>query len=468
MVEEKVIKDGDVKITFNNNKLKAFIEILPPVGEGKPATIELVKQRLAEFNVVEGLKDGRINEALLEKNWGKKILFAEGRKAVNGKNAKVDFKFPLLSERIGPKIDEEGIADYHDLGLIYNVKMGEILAEKTLATEGTPGINVTGREIAAKNGVDLRIPMGKNTFCDDNETKVFAAIDGNVNIKDNRIVVDPVFEVHGDVDFSSGNIDFVGDVVINGNVNSGFEVKAGGDVEIKGFVEGSQVIAQGNILIRGGITTGNKGLVKAGGDITARFAENSRIEADGDILIREAIMQSIIRAGGSVRVKDRKATILGGIVQAAEGVESRVLGSQLATRTIVEVGVNPHRREEYHYLTKTRNEKKKLIDNLNHNLQAYQRSGVSPENLSPKRKLALVKMLDDFKTVRTEMKEIEKRIIVLEEEFIRGHDAKVKALDVVYPGVRITIGQSNYIVNDPIKYSAFILEDGEVRIASLD
>ena len=89
-------------------------------------------------------------------------------------------------------------------------------------------------------------------------------------------------------------------------------MRADGDVEINGFIEGAEVISNGSIFVRGGITTGNKGIVKAAGDIVARFVDNSQIEAGGDILIGEAIMQSTVKAGGSVRVRDRKATILGG------------------------------------------------------------------------------------------------------------------------------------------------------------
>lgn len=468
MADHQVNKDGTVNISLDKNKLKAYIEIVPPIGNGKPCTIEDVKMSLANNKIVQGIKENQLKEVILEKNWGQKILIAEGKPPVNGKNAIITYKFPLLSERLGPKIDENGVANYHDLGLIYNVKMGELLAEKIPATPGTPGIDVTGKEIPAKPGIDFRLPRGKNTFSDDKDTMVLAAIDGNVTIRDNKIVVDPVFEVNGDVDFSSGNIEFVGDVVIHGNVNAGFKVHAGGDIEVNGFIEGAEVISNGNIFVRGGITTGNKGLVKAAGDLAARFVDNSRVEAGGDILISEAIMQSLVKAGGSVRVRDRKATILGGVIQASVEVESRVLGSQLATGTIVEVGVNPHHREEYQKLIKIRNEKKKNVDNINHNLQVYQRSGISPENLSPKKKLLLIQMLDEFKKLRKELQEIEERIVFLENEFQRGHNAKVKVHDIVYPGVRITIGQSIYIVNDPIKYSAFVLDDGEVRIAPLD
>ena len=48
----------------------------------------------------------------------------------------------------------------------------------------------------------------------------------------------PVYVVPGDVDFSTGNIDFIGSVKVMGSVRNGFSVKAEGNVEIMGRLEG--------------------------------------------------------------------------------------------------------------------------------------------------------------------------------------------------------------------------------------
>jgi len=178
-------------------------------------------------------------------------------------------------------------------------------------------------------------------------------------------------------------------------------------------------------------------------------------------------MQSYIKAGGNIKVSGRKALIVGGTIQAGREVEAKVIGSQLATQTIVEVGVNPHLRDEYQILNRVKGEKKKTMDILNHYLQMFQRSGISPENLSEIKKMELIKMLDNLKNLRQELEQITERIATIETEFQKTQAAKVRIMEIVYPGVRISIGQSIYIVNDPIKYSEFILDQGEVRLTSL-
>lgn len=460
-------KDGEAEIFITRDKLQAFLQVSPPVGSGRPCSLEQVKSLLAQKNIVYGIIEENLEKALQPENWGKRILVAQGEAARDGSNARIIYHFPLPSERVGPKIDERGRADYYDLGLIHNVKMGDFLAEKVPATEGTGGKDVTGKEIPARRGKDIPLPKGKNTIADEENLRLFAAIDGNVTIIDNKVTVSPVFQVNGDIDYATGNIDFVGSVVINGNVNTGFKVHAAGDIEVKGFVEGAEITAGGNVVVKGGITTGQRGLVKAGGNVYARFIENSKVEAENDVIVREAIIQSVIKAGGSVRVTDKRASIIGGTVQACREVEAKYIGSQLATQTVIEVGINPKYRQEYQQLFKVLPSKKNTFENICHNLQIIQKANISPDKLDPKRRAMLAKLLEEFKKLKKEIAEIEQRLAFLSEEMQKVAEAKVKVWEIVYPGVRITLGQSIYIVDNPIKYSAFVLEEGEVRLAPL-
>jgi len=467
MTEVNDTADKMLRVTVDRDKMKAHLEVFPPGESGQIASLEQAHKALAEAGVVFGIREDKIKEAFQEANWGFEVTVAEGQPVVNGEDAVITYNFTLPSQQGGPKMDDKGNVDYFDLGLINNVKAGQMLAQRTPPTEGTVGRNVMGDELPPRRGKDIRLLRGSNAVIDQEETSIYAVIDGHVSLQGNKIAVNPVFKVNGDVDYGTGNIDFIGNVIISGNIASGFKVKAGGDIEVSGFIEGAEVEAGGSVIVKGGIAGGTKGKVMAAQNVSARFAENSNIEAGGDILIKEAIMQSNVKAGGSVRVSSNKAIIVGGLIQATHEVEARVLGSQLATQTIIEVGVNPAHRDEYHELIRIRTEKKKIMDNLNQNLQAFQRSGIPMENLSDKKKTDLIKMLDYFKSLHQELSQMEKRVVQLEAEFQRIQNAKVRALEVAYPGVRISIGQAIYIVNDLVKYCEFIMDHGEVRTGSL-
>ena len=61
-----------------------------------------------------------------------------------------------------------------------------------------------------------------------------------------------LYVVNGDVDNSTGNINFNGDLNIMGNVTAGFSVTATGSVAIDGGCEGCKIYAGKDIIIRKG------------------------------------------------------------------------------------------------------------------------------------------------------------------------------------------------------------------------
>ncbi|MGE5544332.1 MAG: FapA family protein, partial [Bacillota bacterium] len=344
---------------------------------------------------------------------------------------------------------------------------GELLVLRTPPIPGVPGVTVTGRSIAPRAGRNLPLPRGKNTVPNDDNTELRAAIDGHVMIVDGKVTVHTVLEISGNVDYSTGNIDYIGNVRIRGNITAGFTVKAGGDIEVNGVIEGATVIAQGNIVVKNGIAGGHKGMVQAGGSLFARFVENARVEVGGDVVVAEAIIQSVVSANNCIRVEGRKAVIVGGTLQAGEEISARVIGSALSPQTVLEVGLNPRLREEKKLIYQEYQDKKKSFENINQYLQAYQKTGISPENLTSKRKLALAQMLSDYKTLQKELEELLKRKQEIDNELNRLQGGRVKAADMVYPGVQITIGQAQYHVNDPIRYALFTLRDGDIKIEPL-
>ena len=94
---------------------------------------------------------------------------------------------------------------------------------------------------------------------------------------------------------------------------------------------------------------GGKGELIAGGDIIAKFIENSKVEVEGD-LKAEALMHCNIKCGSSIILGGRKGLLVGGIARVGKFVEAKYLGNQMFTQTIVEVGFDPHMRERLKFL----------------------------------------------------------------------------------------------------------------------
>ena len=177
------------------------------------------------------------------------------------------------------------------------------------AKPGIPGTAVTGNEIPPKDGKEAHFKIGKNIVVNAEKTAMYSAIDGLVTkTEKEKINVFPVYEVNGDVDYNVGNIDFVGTVVIRGNILTGFRVKASGDIRVTGGIEGAEVESDGSIEISGGIIGSNKGYVKAGHNVRCSFIQEGNVLAGEDIIVSQSIMHSNVRAGRNVKCTGAKGT----------------------------------------------------------------------------------------------------------------------------------------------------------------
>ena len=202
---------------------------------------------------------------------------------------------------------EDGTADYHNLGLVINVKKGDLLAEIIPPTKGIPGKTVTGKIIPAKAGKEVRIRIGKNVIVSEDGYKMFAEIDGQPIMYDNKLSVLPILEIKGDVGPATGNIDFLGSVIVQGNVKSGFSINANGDLQVNGIVEATEIQAGGDIIINRGIQGQGKGILKAGRDFKVRYIENATVEAGEILILPKASMHSCLLAGKNITLDGKEA-----------------------------------------------------------------------------------------------------------------------------------------------------------------
>lgn len=460
-------KNCPIKLNIEDSKLKAFIKITAPLESDFFCTYDEIMKILTDHKIVFGIQEMDIKKALQERRWGQYILAAEGIAPIEGRNAELIYEYQTNNTFDWSNLQNAASVDFHDLNLVQNVKKGDLLVRKIPLIPGTDGMDIMGTPLISQPPKDIGLPKGKNTAADETGQCLYADIDGHVSIIDGKVSITEVYTVSGDVDYSSGNIDFIGSVVVNGNVNSGFRVYAGGDIEIKGSVSSAEVKARGSIMVQGGITGGMKGTITAGENIMCRFIENAFVEAGQNVMVKEAIIQSHVKAGQSIKVTNNKAIIVGGLIQAGEKVESKVLGSQLATQTLIEVGVNPYMKDQYQLLAKKQTEKEKELTSISQNLQVIQRSGLTIENLNEKRKAALIKLLDHYQVLRNELQEIDSALKEIMSQLTRYQSAEIKVMDVVYPGVRVTMGDLIYIVNDPVRYARFIIDAGEIKLTSL-
>ena len=457
-VEIKVDSKCEIRLSTNNIEAYAFVTL--PIG-GKDITKDAVYDAIKANRIVFGIKDEAINELIEKKLYESEILIAEGIHPIEGEDAKLEYHFDtsLASKLLE---DEEGNINYRELSLIKNVIAGQKLVTMTPSTAGILGRDVLGADVKPREGKKLQLPKGKNVTISEDGLHIISSVNGEVKILDGKVHVFSIYMVPANVDNSTGNIRFIGKVIIKGNVLTGFSIEAEGDVEVFGVVEGAKIVSKGSIILHRGIQGMNKGELICDGDLVAKFIENSMIDVKGNIHC-DAIMHSHVICGKKLEAAGRKGLLVGGNFKVSDEIKAKVIGSPMATITELEVGINPEMRKKYEIL---KQEHKNIIENLEKVSQAAdlltkisQKAELSFEKkeLLSKSIQAKLQLTQKIEINNDEIKELE----IYLDELSKG---KIKASDVIYPGTRVTIGSSIMHVKDPLQYLTLYRANAEVKI----
>jgi uncharacterized protein (DUF342 family) len=443
------------KVTIEQGGLTASLTLIESLAQEQelPAlTYECLVEHLRQNGVTYGVDMVSCQQIVMNPRGyiGGKTRIATGKEPINGENAQIEILIDNPHSQ-SPTVLEDGRVDFYNLGVVNTVLKGQILAKKTPLTEGIQGVGVGGAALMAKPGRDVRLPAGKHTTISADGLQLTAEADGHVsyNPRENKINVFDVFEVKSDVDFSVGNIEFLGNVKINGSVLPGFKIVAAGNIEVTGFIDGAILEAGGDILVRGGVQMRSKGLIKASGTVRSRFMQGANVEAGLDVIVRDSIMHCHISAGRHVLMEAQKSVIVGGLVRAGEEVRTRTLGSPMATPSEVEVGVHPHLRTEmqevqarlkelYLHMDKTK-KALALLDNM---------AGIGNQ-LPPEKEALRQNLTHTYEHYQHEEEELMYRRSEIEVILLDTRNAKVFVTDVAYAGVKLTLGQQVTYLRDP-------------------
>lgn len=463
---EKIDTTPMVEITYNPKMTQAFITTYPDIITGELPSVELINSTVN----MQGITHGVLEVALIKiRNVKERFtdeLFAETKDAVNGKDAEIVYHVQAQSV-VKPKILEDGSTDYYNTSVIENVKKGQVLIEKIPPTAGESGITVKGKALHAMNGKNKKLPPGKNIEHTSDGLKAFSTIDGMLSMARNRISILPVFEVNGDVDFSTGNIEFLGNVIVKGNLKNGFSIKSGGDVHIYGIVEGGSIEAEGAVFIQTGIRGLKKTRINAAGSITTKFVENAFIRSKTDILVDEAIMHCETVAGNSVILNRNKGLLVGGITRAAQFVRCKNIGNALATNTEIELGIDPDLKDEYTKVTEEHSQVRDIILKSRQGIRILKEAKEKIGELPPPKEKMLTDLLINLKNAMQKEEELKLEVAEFTQKISELRDAFLEVEETLNAGVEVRIGEyAKRFVNPNYKVKVF-LSHGDIVASPL-
>lgn len=454
-------RDAKVFVEMGTDYLQAFLVIERPLG-GRRITAADALGALRAAGVTDGLDQAAIEAAVASQGTGSRFLVASARTPVDGTDGYLQYRFDVDGLKARPQELEDGRVDYYHLGVVQSATPGQVLAVRVPPTKGVPGVTVTGQPLTPKPGRDVRLPKGKNTEVGSDSDTLVAQSTGQIVVIAGKVNVLPVYDVRGDIDFSTGNIDFVGSVTVGGTVRSGFTVRATGNVEVKGSVEAAAIIADGDIVVRGGVQGGDRGRL-AGRNVCARFIQNCRVEATGDVLVEEALMYGDVSAQGRVEAKGSRGRIVGGTVRAVREVAARVIGSKLGTHTEIMVGVNPEIRGELDRLGQELAARERQLDEVVKAVRLIKEAVAAGRPVPGGDPGRFGKLASAMTELNEQVESLRHRRNELAETVATAGQGNVRATEIMYSGVRLSIGPLTTLVQDEVAKAVFRIEEGEIR-----
>ena len=456
---ESLEKDARILVSLDKEKMNASVAIDPPFFTKPWPKVEDVKRTLDAHGIKIGVNDTAIQSLLARELANEPVIVATGIPPIEGKNAEIE----LIKDPDKPfDVRDDEKIDFWSRSTIVTVHPGQEIAIKHPLVNGKNGVDVTGAVAKAKPVRNIDFSFGDGLKRDEmNPLLLIATAEGQLKNERGRLVVLPELDIHRDIDFGIGSIDFTGAVKITGAVRDGFHVVAQGNITINGPVEGADIDSQGVIVIQGGVRGMGRGTIRANGDISLSFGDQATIRSGGSILVKNAMLHSRLYAQRAVVAlgSGKHSQIAGGRIEAGLEVSCNILGSEMGTKTEVIVGLPPEQLEKRKIFTSEIKRCDENLERLEPNMQLLKKLEAAGQLDDKKRAMMmdLTKMKFQLQAAREGM---QKELDALEEQIALVRDKGiVRVKDICYPGAVITVRGLTYIVNEICKYTAFIADD---------
>ncbi len=463
---EKVPPMDESAIVFiDSNHLNAEITLFPPAEGRSLLSRDEIIGELVRAGVKYGLQEERLNELMKDRVYCTPIVLAKATPPIEGKDAKITYHFNTdLTAK--PKLLEDGSVDFHTLDTICPVRAGDLLAELEPAVQGRPGIDVCGKPIRPAKVNNAILRHANRIHLSEDGLKMYSEANGHVSLVDDKVFVSDTYEVPADVDSSTGDVTCEGNVMVKGNVRTGFKIDAKGDVIVNGVVEGAEIRAGGQIILMRGIQGMSRGKLIADGNIISKFIESAEVISKYGYVHSEAIMHSQVSAKTDVIVGGKKGFISGGSTRCSQLIEAKTVGSNMGTTTLLEVGVDPTVAEEFRRLEKLVPELETEKQGCMQNLALLAKKLKQGEQLPVDKLLVLKQSQKRVAEIDAQIEEIDKRLEELQDDMEMKQNGMIRVSQVAYSGCKITISGAVYYVKTDISHARFVKDRGDVKVGT--
>lgn len=452
------------KLEISPDKMQAVVRFYPPSKDGEKMSKGEFLSDLEFKGIKFGIQEAEIDSFFTKRRYCENITIAVGVAPRHGSDAYIEYYFSTdLKAR--PTLKEDGSVDFFHLNTINHCHKGDVLARLFPEDVGEAGTNVTGERLKPRDVKKAKLKYGRNITLSEDKLTMISEVDGHVTLVDDKVFVSDILTVEN-VDNSTGDIEYEGSVQVNGNVCANFTIKAKGNIEVNGVVEGAYLEAGGDIIIARGMNGMGRGQLVADGNIVAKFMENTTAIARGYVS-SESILHSNVQAGDEVTVNGRRGFITGGKVCASNSVTVKTLGSSMGADTVIEVGADPTLKSRIQSLQKEIAEAARVVKSVKPLLDATQQKLAKGVKLSPEQVQYMKSLIALSQLKKKEVDDKTAEMEHMQDSLGNLTNAQVVVTGVVFSGTKIAIGDASMVVPSEMQYCRFIRSDGEVKMTAI-
>ncbi len=353
--------------------------------------------------------------------------------------------------------DEPNSVSFYDRSAFVLVDEEQVIGRVHPGTEGEDGRDVCGEVVKSVRGKDLN-------FTHDDSIEIRGGKDvvslkrGVLERKPGKVWVSTTLEVSGYVDFSTGNIDFCGDVEISEGIRDRFTVKAEGSVEVRGLIESATIACGGALLAKGGFAGGERGTAEVGGDLEARYLNSVRGSVAGDLRIGKELIGCDLTVEGGLEAEG--ATLIGGTLRLVGKGRVKETGSVGGIATVIELGALPKLEPMAEGLVSVIEATRQQLEGLraeNENLKYLKKPDAA-------QKERMTEIMCDFSMAESRLEKAEAALEALQARMDRERVVDVEVSGRIHPAVVVGYRGERHRFRNEVKGPARLCLDGSGKL----
>lgn len=454
----EVLNPPQVRCRIGDGGARAYLESREPVPPGA-LTLAALKEIIKEAGVVYGLQEDVLARIINEGYDGEPLNIALGDAGTPGKDGRVEYKFEV--DAATPHAGSGEDATYVPR-VITSIAAGQPLAVQIPPEPGKPGLSVTGVPVAVKQGKMARLIPGPQTKLSDDKETLIAATDGcPIRRPDGSVEVQPVVTLPGNLDYTVGSVDFIGSLVVRGDIVGDAVVKVKGSIEVKGNVEDVSIEAGGDVTIHQGFSGHGKGKIHAGGNVTVLYVMNQTVVAEKDIMIGRECINATIDAGGKIHAP--RALIAGGKLDAVQEVEVGSIGTMDISSAKIRVGRHGKLLEHLAQVDKDIKQVERQIIEVKDAVYKLVKFKLDTGNLAPDKEQLLSKLQEAQKLLPKRAEGLKTEKSGLEAELQKKSDVRIVVRGAVHKDTMVEVNGVRKFIDSALEGVIFVERAGALE-----